>query len=354
MIKKIIPVVIVIAVIALIAWPKIKPAEKSAGPSGSAGMGPAKLSVEVQVLAPRELENKAIVTGSVIANESAELRSEASGKVTSIYFKEGEFVKKGKLLLNINDDELKAQLEKARYNQKLNEDSEYRNRLLLEKEAISQEEYDNALNRLNTALADIKLFEAQIERTKLYAPFDGYIGLRMISEGAYITPNNVVASIFSLSPAKIEFSIPARYSTKVTPGKAIRFSVENDSKLLEGKVYAIEPQIDPNTRTLKIRALANNPGGTLLPGQFVRVELIFEKMNNAILVPTESIIQEMEGARVYVSENKRAKLVSVETGIRTTSDVEIVSGLNHGDTLVTTGLLQIREGIELNYLKVRN
>ncbi len=354
MIKKIVPIVIVIIIIALLAWPKIKEASINKQLDASAGPREMKLPVDAVVLKPMELENKIIITGSIIANESAELRSETSGKVTQINFKEGEFVKKGKLLLNINDDELRAQLEKAKYNYKLNKDSEYRQRILVEKEAISQEEYENALNRLNTAEADIHLFEAQIDRTKVYAPFDGYIGLRLISEGAYITPNNIIASIYSLSPAKIEFSIPARYSTKVAEGREIRFTVENDDRVHIGKVYAVEPQIDQNTRTLKLRALADNKEGMLLPGQFVRVELIFETINNALLVPSEAIIQDMEGAKVYVGKGNRAQAVTVVTGIRTPTDVEIVSGLKHGDTLVTTGLLQIREGIELQYLNVRN
>lgn len=353
MIKKILPVVIVLVVIALLAWPKLKSSNNSV-PQAGAGQRNMKLPVEAVVLKPRELENKLIITGSVIANESAELRSEASGRVAGIYFKEGEFVKKGKLLLEINDEELKAQLDKAKYNFKLNQDSEYRNRMLLEKEAISQEEYDNALNRLNTAMADIKLFEAQIERTKVYAPFDGYIGLRLLSEGAYITPNNIIASIYSLNPAKLEFSVPARYSARVTQGRNIRFTVENDNTSYEGKVYAVEPQIDQNTRTLKIRAEADNKDGRLLPGQFVRIELIFETIQNAVLVPTEAIIQEMEGAKVYVSRNGRAFPVRVETGIRTATDLEIVSGLQIGDTLVSTGLLQIRDGIELEFLKIHN
>jgi membrane fusion protein, multidrug efflux system len=354
MIKKTVSIVIVIIIIAMIAWPKIKEANTKKQVAASAGPRETKLSVDAVVLKPMELENKIIITGSIIANESAELRSETSGKVTQINFSEGEFVRKGKLLLAINDEELKAQLEKAKYNYKLNKDSEYRQRILLEKEAISQEEYENALNRLNTAEADINLFEAQIERTKVYAPFDGYIGLRLISEGAYITPNNLIASIYNLSPAKIEFSIPARYSTKVAAGKEIRFTVENDDRIHVGKVYAVEPQIDQNTRTLKIRALADNKRGILLPGQFVRVELIFETINNALLIPSQAIIQDMEGAKVYISKNKRAHVVNVVTGIRTPTDVEILSGLKHGDTLVTTGLLQIREGIELQYLNVRN
>ena len=353
MAKKIIPIVIVIAVIALIAWPKIKQATKAVAPAGPSGMRAMKLPVEGLILNPRELENKLVVSGSIIANESAELRSETSGKVSGIYFKEGEFVNKGKLLLSINDEELKAQLEKAKFNQKLNEDIEYRNRVLLEKEAISQQEYDNVLNSLNTSLADIKLFEAQIERTKVYAPFDGFIGLRLISEGAYITPNNIIASIYSIMPAKVEFSIPARHSAKIKVGRVIRFSLENDNKVYEGKVYAVEPQIDPNTRTLKIRAMADNKDRNLLPGQFVKVELIFETMTNAILVPTEAIIQEMEGAKVYLSRGNKATAVRVETGIRTTTDIEIISGLNHGDTLITSGLLQIREGIELEFLRLR-
>jgi membrane fusion protein (multidrug efflux system) len=261
-------------------------------------------------------------------------------------------VKRGDLLIQMNDDEIKALLEKQRYNQKLNEDNEFRQRKLLEKDAISQEEYDNALNRLNTTVADIRLLEAQLAKTRIQAPFDGVIGLRFVSEGAYISPNNVIATLYNISPAKLEFAVPSRYSTQVAPGKKIRFTIESDLQVYEGQVYAIEPRIDPATRTLTIRAMAENRQGHLLPGQFVKVELILESVSNAILVPTEAVIPEQAGKKVFILENGKAKEVFIETGIRTANSLEVLSGLKANDTLLTTGILQLRPGMAIQIAKL--
>ena len=311
-----------------------------------------KLPIEVLLVQSSSLDNKLIVTGSVLANESLELKSEESGKITGLYFKEGKRVKKGELLLQINDEEIRAQLEKEKYNQKLNQDIENRQRKLLEKDAISQEEYDNALNRLNTNTADLKLLEAQLDKTQITAPFDGVIGLRYISDGAYITPNTVIATLYNISPAKIEFAVPGRYSTQVRPGQKILFTIENDTQDFEGEVYAIEPRIDPTTRTLKIRAIAENSKGFLLPGQFVKVGLILSSVSNAILVPTEAVIPDLNNHKVFVMEGGKAKEVKVETGMRTETKLEIISGLKPGDSLITTGILQLRPGMAVQVTKM--
>lgn len=341
-------------VIFLLALPKLNlfSDEQDTPAAGGRPQGGGMLPVEAYVVAPEKLENKLVVTGSVLPNESLEIKSEASGKISAILFGEGKRVTKGDLLVEINADELEAQLEKQKHNIKLNEDNEFRQRKLLEKDAISQEEYDNALNRLNTTLADVKLLEAQIEKTKIRAPFSGTIGLRFVSEGAFINTSTVIATLYNLTPAKVEFAVPGRYSTLVRPGKKILFTIENDARVFNGEVYAVEPQIDPNTRTLKIRALAENREGLLLPGQFVRVELILETIMNALMVPTESIIQEMEGPIVYVSKKGQAELQRVTTGIRTEDRLQIVEGLSKGDTLITTGLLQIRNGAKLKIAKI--
>lgn len=345
--------VIVVAIVFLLALPKLNLfSSEEQNPAAGAPRGMASLPVEVIVVKPEKLDNKLIITGSVIPNESLELKSEISGKISAIHFAEGKPVRRGQYLVEINDDELAAQLEKQKHNIKLNEDNEFRQRKLLEKDAISQEEYDNALNKLNTTLADVKLLEAQLAKTKIRAPFDGIIGLRFVSEGAFINSSTVIASLYNLSPAKIEFAVPGRYSTQVRPGKKILFTIENDARVFKGDVYAVEPQIDPNTRTLKIRAIADNQHGLLLPGQFIRVELILETIDDALLIPTESIIQEMEGPIVFVSRNGKASTQRVTTGIRTEKELEIVNGLSSGDTLVTSGLLQIREGIKLDIKKI--
>jgi membrane fusion protein, multidrug efflux system len=354
MMKKIVTIAIVVVVVFLLALPKLNlfsSRESAAVPAG--GMGSGKLPVEALIVKPERLDNKLVITGSVLPNESLELRSEISGKIHRIHFREGKYVHKDELLVEINDDELAAQVEKQKYNQKLFEDNEFRQRKLLEKEAISQEEYDNALNRLNTTIADIKLLEAQLSKTQIRAPFGGTIGLRFVSEGAFINSNTVITTLFNLSPAKIDFAVPGRYSTQIAPGRKIFFTIENDNTVMEGQVFAIEPQIDPSTRTLKVRAIADNRRNLLLPGQFVRVELILQTVQNALMVPSEAVVPELSGHKVYLSRKGKAEEKVVEIGIRTDRSVEIVSGINPGDTLITTGMLQLRNGMDVVLTKVQ-
>jgi membrane fusion protein (multidrug efflux system) len=351
--KKIFTGVIVVVIIFLIALPKLNlwsnGKEVGVGPVRE---GSSSLPVEALVIKTAELDSKVIVTGSIQANEMLELKSETSGKITNIYFREGKPVKKGEVLVQVNDDEILAQVEKQKHTRTLSEGIEFRQRKLLEKDAISQEEYDNALTGLKTTEADIRLLEAQLEKTKIKAPFDGMIGLRYVSEGAYITPSTNIATLYSMNPAKIEFAVPGRYSTQVRPGQKIQFTVESDSATFQGEVYAVEPQIDQNTRTLRIRSIADNRQGRLLPGQFVKVELILESISDAILVPTEAVIPELNGHKVYVFERGKAKEVKVLTGIRSNLTLEIVSGLNPNDTLITTGVLQLQPGIDVQITKL--
>jgi len=350
--KKILTGAILLVVIFLLALPKLNLfSSKDAAPKPGQGQQ-ARLPVEAIVIKPGKLDNKLVVTGSIIANESLELKSEVSGKITGIFFQEGKRVQKGDLLVQINDEEIRAQLEKQKHNIKLNEDNEFRQRKLLEKDAISQEEYDNALNRLNTTVSDVKVLESQLEKSRIIAPFDGTIGLRYVSSGAYISPATTIATLYSVNPAKLEFSVPSRYSMQVAPGKKVFFKVENSDKVWQGDVYAVEPQVDPNTRTIKIRAVADNRERLLMPGQFVQVDLILETKEEALLIPTQAVIQEMEGAKVFVSRNGKAEPVAVTAGIRTESELEIVSGLSAGDTLIITGLLQIRPGVTLDFKKI--
>ncbi len=352
--NKIISVAVVLGIIVLLALPKLKlwstgkegPAVKASGLNS-----PGKLTVETMVVRPTRLDNVVVITGSVQANESLELKGETGGKITKIYFSEGKAVRKGDLLVQVNDEEIKAELIKQKFNRKLNQDIEFRQRKLLEKDAISQEEYENALNRLNTVKADITVLEAQLEKTKVRAPFDGIIGLRYVSEGALISTTTAIANLYNISPAKIEFAIPGRYSMQVKSGQKIKFTVESDTSTFEGEVYAVEPQIDANTRTLKIRALAENTKGLLLPGQFVRVELILGTTNNAMLVPTEAVIPELNGYKVFVSNNGKAQEVIVQTGIRSNTQLEIISGLKMQDTVITTGILQLRTGMDIQITK---
>ena len=346
---------VVVAIVLLLAIPKLGwfSSKNDGGEAKGGPAGPAALPVEAIVVKPEKLDNKLVVTGTVLANESLELRSEISGKITKIAFQEGSNVKKGNVLIQINDEEILAQLQKQKHNQKLNEDNEFRQRKLLEKDAISQEEYDNALNRLNTAVADVQLLQAQLAKTRITAPFDGTIGLRYVSEGAYLSPNTAIATLYNNTPAKIEFAIPSRYSASVAAGKEIHFKIESDTLRYNGKVYAVEPRIDQDTRTLRLRAMADNKNGKLLPGQFVELELILATIGNALLIPTEAVVPEQAGKKVFILEKGKVREATIETGLRTNTDLEVTAGLKPGDTVLTTGILQLKEGMNVQITTLR-
>ena len=227
-------------------------AEQGAGPMAQ------QVAVDVFVVSPTAYQNNITSTGSVIPNEDVELRSEISGRITNINFEEGSRVKQGQLLLAINAAEMQAQLQKLESNQSLYKDMEARQRTLLEKEYISEQEYDQVSNQLATATADIQALKATMDKAYIRAPFDGIIGLRQVSEGSYVTASTPIARIVDVSPVKIDFAIPGRYSQMVKEGEQITFTTEGSAEVYKAKVYAIQPNIDPVTRTLQIRALFEN------------------------------------------------------------------------------------------------
>ncbi|MDO8968425.1 efflux RND transporter periplasmic adaptor subunit [Algoriphagus sp.] len=318
-----------------------------ASPGGSGGSNQ-NLPVSVVKLKKETLRNQLQVSGTILPNESVNLRSEISGLVTRIAFREGQYVAKGTPLLYLNDDELQAQFQRLQYTQKLFETQENRQKQLLAREAISQEEYDIALNQFNTALSDIKLVEAQLSKTVVRAPFNGYLGLRLVSEGSVISTNDVIVSVVNIDPIKIEFSIPERYANQVTVGSPVYFSNEGSTQEVEGRVYAFEPQVDLATRTLKLRAQSPNKDRRFLPGMFVKIRFILEVMEDALLVPAEAVIPELAGYKVFVvGADGKAEQRIIAIGTRTDTQVQVISGLNEGDLVLTTGVMQVRQGMPL-------
>jgi len=336
---KIILVALIILIVAvLFAIPKLS----SSGNKVPLANMNKSLSVKAHIIKAEKLANNVITSGTILSNEEVELKGEVAGKIINIYFKEGSSVKKGDLLVKINDAELQAQLTKAKYNLKLLEDREHRQRVLLEREAISQEDYDVSLNELNVVKADIELVKAQVAKTEIRAPFDGVIGLKNVSEGSFVNTETIIATLQDINPIKIDFSIPEKYSGSVKVGDQIRFKVVGKDETYTGKVYAIEPKIDPQTRTLKLRAVYSNAARSILPGSFADVELILHEIQGALMVPTYSIIPELKGQKVFLYRNGKAFPQNVEIGIRTDTRVQITNGLAENDTLITSGILQIR------------
>jgi membrane fusion protein (multidrug efflux system) len=350
-VKTFIYIIIIVIVLAFILYPKFKP-ESTVPQTAARSGGNTALPVDVTLVKPRQIENTIRITGAILANESIALRSEISGKIENIYFEEGQKVQKGALILNINDEEIVAQIERLKYTQQLNEGIEYRQRQLLEKEAISREEYDIALTTLKTTGSDLKEREARLAKHQIIAPFDGVIGLRQVSEGSYISPSDLVANLYSINPIKIEFSVPGKYTALVNKGDKINFTIEAYSNEFQGTIYAIEPKIDPQTRTLQIRAICSNERELLIPGQFANIRYILNVIPDALMVPSEAIIPELNSHKIFTYENGTVSQKKVEIGLRTDKEVQVVSGISAGDTVITTGILQIRQGMPVQINQV--
>ncbi len=317
-------------------------------PGVSAGQASAPATQVKAVVIRREtLEENVYTRGSILPNEEVLVTSEISAKVTAIHFQEGDRVSKGQLLVSLHDPELEAELERAGHELEFFEKKESREKQLKVRGGVSEEQYDATVRDLNTKKSEIELLKARIVKTQIRAPFSGLVGLRYVSEGAYITPGTQVALLVDASQVKLEFSVPEKYMSLVGKGSQIQFTIEGNAETFNGKVYAKEPKIEAATRSIKLRALCANHGGHLLPGAFANIEMTLNKIEDAIQVPTESIIPEMGRKKVFLGVNGLVEERTVVTGLRTATHVQVLEGLDPGDTVIVSGLLQVRTGIPI-------
>jgi membrane fusion protein (multidrug efflux system) len=351
---KIIRWVLILGVAGLATWFILSKAntktEKKAGPANA---GPQQLITDGHIVTTSVIDNSVQSAGTLLSNESVELKPEVSGKVTGIYFQEGSYVQKGTLLVKLYDDDIRAQLSKLEYQKSLAQKTLERQQELLQINGISQQEVDISANQINILNAEIDYNKALLQRTEIRAPFSGTIGIRNISLGAIISPTTVIATLQQNDPLKIDFSVPEKYRSMLGKNDEIQFTVAGDPTTHKGKVYVIDPQIDPATRTIKIRALVNNTSGRLAPGTFAEVKLILKETPNAIMIPSQAVIPGAREKRVVIAKNGRAKFVTVETGIRDASNVQILSGLNPGDTVIISGIMQIKPDMMLNITNLK-
>ena len=217
----------------------------------------------------------------------------------------------------------------------------------MEKQAISQEEYDIASADYQSANAESELISAQLSKTNVRAPFSGTIGLRSISKGTYVTPTTVVAKLVNTDNLKITFSVPEKYASQIQVGTEMTFTTSDSKENHKATIYAIDPEVDIATRTLRVRAITDNKDHRLYPGAYTNVNLPLETAEDAILVPTESLIPVQNGKRIYIVENGKAKEIDVEIGSRTGSSVRVISGLKPGDTIITYGVMALQNGMPI-------
>lgn len=303
------------------------------------------LNVNAQIIKPHLLTDQLFVSGRLIPDEEVDLSFETSGKITSIDFTEGSFVSKGQLLAKVNDSQLQAQLKRLEAQMPLAEDRVFRQNALLQRDAVSKEAYEQVKTELATLNADIENVKANIAMTELRAPFDGIIGLRQVSLGAYASPTTVIAKLTKITPLKVEFAVPERYAREIKKGTNLTFKIEGRLEAFNSQVYATESRINEETHTLTVRALYPNQSGELLPGRYADIELKQKEIQDAIAIPSEAIVPEMGKNKVFLYRSGVAEPVDVEIGIRTEAEVQVVKGLSAGDTILTSGTLQLRTGM---------
>jgi len=310
--------------------------------------------VDVYIVKSQSFAENIEVPGSVIANEATEIHPEVSGRIVSLNVSEGRFVSKGTLLAKLYDADLQAQLKKLQVQLQIANTNEERSAQLLQIQGISKTDYDASLLNVNNIKADIDIIRTSISKTEIRAPFQGKLGLKNISPGAYVTPTTIIAVINQTSQLKLDFTIPEKYTRQLKAGQVVNFSYEGSDKKYAAKVIATESAVAENTRSLMVRSLIQTKDDKLLPGSFAKVQLSFAPDPNAILIPTQAVVPQARGKKVILYQNGVAKFTDVTTGVRDSASIQITEGLKAGDTIVITGLLSTRPDAKIGINKIVN
>ncbi len=347
---------IVLAIIGALAYygmPLLTAQSGPAGPAAGPQDGPPPATpVEVAPVRMGTVIVDVSAVGSLLANESVLIRPEIAGRITDIHFDEGQQVNKGDELITLDATELRAQVAESASSVKLNKLSFERARELSGRKLVSRQEFDEAQSNLSESQARQNLNEARLSKTVLHAPFDGVLGLRQVSPGDYVQPGEDIVNLEDIGSLKLDFRIPETYLSRIAPDQPVEMLVDAfPDTAFEGKVYAIEPRIDEVTRSILLRARVPNKDGKLRPGMFARVTLVLEQRPNALLVPEQAIVPEGNERFVYRVVDGKAVRQQVTLGQRRAGEVEILSGLNPGDTVVTDGQMKIRDGAAVTVMQ---
>lgn len=327
--------------------------QSTAPESKSAKQQISGLKVEAFIVQPSILDQSITVAGTLKPFEETIIMPEVSGRVVSINLQEGKTVKRGTILIELFNDDLKAQLRKSQAQLQIAEETLKRQKELIKVNGISQSDYDQAQLQVKSIAADIEVLNVQIGRTKVKAPFDGTVGLRNVSLGAQVSPSTALVTLRAVNQLKLDFSVPEKYSSEIKPGAEVQFTIQGDDQKYDAEVMASEQGIEYTTRNLKVRAIVKRPSPSMVPGAFATVEMHQGETNEALLVPTQTIIPQEKDKSLIVASRGKAKFVIVKTGVRNASMIEITSGIHAGDTIITTGLLFLKPGSKLNYSKVK-
>jgi len=330
-----------------------KSEKKDSAPAATPAHGDKAVQAEAFVVRTKPLSENLEIPGTLLPYEETEIRPEISGRVISLNIPEGSFVQRGTLLVKLFDSDLQAQLKKLQVQLQIAQKTAERQKELLKINGISQQEYDLSELNVSNLNADIELTKVNISKTEIRAPFAGRIGLKNISNGAYVTPTTLLTTISQVSQLKMEFSVPEKYSEYMRKGRPVKFTVAGSDKDFTATVLATESNIEANTRTLKVRTVVQGQHNLLVPGAFAKVSLQMGKNDRSLIVPSQSVIPEARNKKVIVYKGGGASFTVVTTGIRDSSFVQVLDGVREGDTVLTTALLTVRPDSKIKLTKVQ-
>lgn len=308
---------------------------------------PPALEVETIIVKSESLSSEIEIPGTILAYESAEIRPEVSGRLVQLNISEGKNVSQGSLLAKLYDGDLQAQMRKLEVQLKIAEQTEKRQAELLRIQGISQQEYDLSLLQVHNLKADMDIIRQAIRKTEIRAPFSGRLGLKNVSPGAYVSPADVITTISQVSRLKIQFNVPERYSSQLKSGMNISFTVDGSDKVFTANILATEVKVEENTRSMAVLAAVKGSDPALVPGAFAKVKMVLGENKDALLVPNNAIIPIGRTKQLYLYKAGKAVPVEVITGIRDSTNIQVVEGLKAGDTVITSAILFLRPGSEV-------
>jgi membrane fusion protein, multidrug efflux system len=327
--------------------------KKDSPASPATNAAPPALKVEGMIASSQSLSANIEVPGTILAFETTEIHPEVSGRLVNLNLNEGANVSRGTLLAKLYDGDLQAQMRKLDVQLKIAEQTEKRQAELLKIQGISQQDYDLSLLEVQSLKADKDIVQESVRKTEIRAPFDGKLGLKNVSPGAYVTSSTVMTTISQVNKLKIQFNVPERYGPLLKNGLAVSFLVDGSPTTFKASIMATDIEIDEDTRSLAIRALVNNQDKTLIPGAFAKVRIVLGQNGNALLIPNDAILPLGRKKQIYLYKGGKGMPIDITTGVRDSTNIEVVSGLKLGDTVITSGILFLRPGISVELSKVQ-
>lgn len=313
---------------------------------------PAK--VDAFIVQTQTVSESIEVSGTLVAGESTEIHPEVSGRIISLNVREGAFVGKGSVLAKLYDADLQAQRRKLEVQLRQAQQTENRYNQLQKIGGISKQDYDVTALQVSNIRADLAIIQTEIARTVVRAPFSGKLGLKEVSTGAYVTPASILTTIQKTTGLRLDFNVPEKYTGLIRRGQYVNFTVAGSERAYTAVVMATESGIEETTRSLTIRAQVKGEEAGLIPGGFAKVRLAFEPDHNALLIPSQAIIPQARGKKVWLYRGGKAVFTDVETGVRDSANVQITTGLAKGDTVIITGLLGLKPDAKVSIKRVVN